>query len=310
MNKITKEQLKGSHTSGEQISGMVLLQDSRRQMTKTNKPFFTGTLMSGTTVPFKVWDNAGAFPILESQNLAGSVVYISGVWNEYQGVCSIVIESIIPDKEGSYNPVDFLPVKYNKDAYWGGLKQMVEKLVSPKGMIIANKVLFENEEVANRFKTEFAAKSHHDNCPSGLLAHTYKLLYFTQAVISLYGDLVDRDVLVLGVLFHDIGKIHEMHYGAYQPCSKVTHRFLGVEMLDKELIVKEYGEDWYYELVSIMLQHHGEWGDPCKTLSARIVNMIDEFESGMMLLSQLKEESDNCGTINVNGTYLTYMIKN
>ena len=41
MNKITKEQLKGSHTSGEQISGMILLQDSRRQMTKTNKPFFT-----------------------------------------------------------------------------------------------------------------------------------------------------------------------------------------------------------------------------------------------------------------------------
>ena len=309
MNKITQEMLKAGHVNGEQISGLVLLQDSRRQMTKTKKPFFSGNIMSGISVPFKIWDNASAFTILANKSLDGQVVYISGTWNEYQGQLSVVIDTLIEYKEGQLTEVDFLPVKYNKEAYWSQLKGMVQKLVSPQAMEIANKVLFDNTEVAERFKTEFAAKSHHDNCPSGLLAHTFKLVYLAQVTISLYGDIINRDLFILGVLLHDIGKIHEMHFGAYQPCSKVTHRFLGIEMLDKEMIVKAYGEDGYYELVSILLQHHGEWGDPCKTVSARLVILIDEFEAKYMLIKQSVDESDNCGTVNVDGVYLSYMTK-
>ena len=60
MNKITQEMLKAGHVNGEQISGLVLLQDSRRQMTKTKKPFFYHSRFGITQVllPFlriKVW---------------------------------------------------------------------------------------------------------------------------------------------------------------------------------------------------------------------------------------------------------------
>lgn len=302
--------LGGTHYNGDAVSGILLLKDVVRATTKNGKPFFHGSVCSGTDVSFKAWDNSEAFKMLEREDLAGKVVYISGNWNEYMGVFSIILDTVMTNAELiAIDPMNFIESKYNIDAYWSGLQNIMKSTLTEKGMLLANKFLFENEEVANAFKVEFAAKSHHDNCKAGLLAHTYKVCYLMQVTLNLYKDIVDKDLVMLGVLLHDIGKIKEMHMGVYQPCSKVTHRFLGIEMLDKDLIVENYGEDWYYELVSIMLQHHGEWGDPCKTVSARLVNLVDEFEAKAMLIKQAVDISDNCGTINIDGQYLSYMPK-
>lgn len=300
--------LGGTHYNGDVVSGIILLKDVVRATTKNGKPFFHGSVCSGTDVSFKAWDNSEAFKMLEREDLAGKVVYISGNWSEYMGVVSIILDTVMTNVElVAIDPMNFIESKYNIDAYWSGLQNIMKSTLTEKGMLLANKFLFENEEVANAFKVEFAAKSHHDNCKAGLLAHTYKVCYLMQVTLNLYKDIVDKDLVMLGVLLHDIGKIKEMHMGVYQPCSKVTHRFLGIEMLDKDLIVENYGEDWYYELVSIMLQHHGEWGDPCKTVSARLVNLVDEFEAKAMLIKQAVDISDNCGTINIDGQYLSYM---
>lgn len=302
--------LGGTHYNGDAVSGILLLKDVVRATTKNGKPFFHGSVCSGTDVSFKAWDNSEAFKMLEREDLAGKVVYISGNWSEYMGVFSIILDTVMTNAElVAIDPMNFIESKYNIDAYWSGLQNIMKSTLTEKGMLLANKFLFENEEVANAFKVEFAAKSHHDNCKAGLLAHTYKVCYLMQVTLNLYKDIVDKDLVMLGVLLHDIGKIKEMHMGVYQPCSKVTHRFLGIEMLDKDLIVENYGEDWYYELVSIMLQHHGEWGDPCKTVSARLVNLVDEFEAKAMLIKQAVDISDNCGTINIDGQYLSYMPK-
>lgn len=310
MNTISKEMLGGTHYNGDAVSGIILLKDVVRATTKNGKPFFHGSVCSGTDVSFKAWDNSEAFKMLEREDLAGKVVYISGNWSEYMGVFSIILDTVMTNAElVAIDPMNFIESKYNIDAYWSGLQNIMKSTLTEKGMLLANKFLFENEEVANAFKVEFAAKSHHDNCKAGLLAHTYKVCYLMQVTLNLYKDIVDKDLVMLGVLLHDIGKIKEMHMGVYQPCSKVTHRFLGIEMLDKDLIVENYGEDWYYELVSIMLQHHGEWGDPCKTVSARLVNLVDEFEAKAMLIKQAVDISDNCGTINIDGQYLSYMPK-
>lgn len=302
--------LGGTHYNGDVVSGIILLKDVVRATTKNGKPFFHGSVCSGTDVSFKAWDNSEAFKMLEREDLAGKVVYISGNWSEYMGVTSIILDTVMTNAElVAIDPMNFIESKYNIDAYWSGLQNIMKSTLTEKGMLLANKFLFENEEVANAFKVEFAAKSHHDNCKAGLLAHTYKVCYLMQVTLNLYKDIVDKDLVMLGVLLHDIGKIKEMHMGVYQPCSKVTHRFLGIEMLDKDLIVENYGEDWYYELVSIMLQHHGEWGDPCKTVSARLVNLVDEFEAKAMLIKQAVDISDNCGTVNIDGQYLSYMPK-
>lgn len=306
---IAPEKLGGTHVNGEVISGLCVLKDAQRSLTKNNKPFYNGVIMSGKDVAIKIWDNSPAFGVIASNPaLVGEIVYIYGTWNEYNGNYSIIVETI-REVEVDLDPASFYATKYDKETYWNALKKIVASVVSENGMKIANTTLFENEAVAEQFKEAFAAKSHHDNCKSGLLAHTYKLCYNASIVLQLYGEIIDKDLLMLGCLFHDIGKIKEMKMGVYQPCSKVTHRYLGVEMLDKQLICDLYGEDWYYELVAVLLQHHGEWGDPCKTVASRVVNLIDEYEAKLMLIKQAVEESDNCGKINMDGSYLTYITK-
>lgn len=309
MGIITKQELLGKHYNGDIIKGVVLLKEATRNITKKGNPFFSGTLTSEVDVQFKAWDNSYAFAMLQSSDLAGKVVNIQGSWDEYQGTFSIILDSVSICENDSINAMQFISTRYDLNAYWNGLMDLVYPLLSDNGKRIADETLFKNEEVSSLFKEAFAAKSHHDNCKGGLLAHTYKLCLNASLVLKQYPNIVEPDLLILGCLLHDIGKIKEMVMGVYQPCSKVTHRFLGVEMINKNLVVELYGEDWYYELVAILLQHHGEWGDPCKTVASRVVNLIDEYEANLMLLKQSIEESNNCGKVNIGGTYLTYPVK-
>lgn len=307
MNIITKKLLEAEHYNGEDIVGTCLLRDVNKSLTKNGKFYYTGGICSGKEVTYRIWDNSTAFGVVDTQDLSGCIVNISGTWNEYQGQFSVVITSI-SKYEGDMGVDQFLPSPYNIKAYWEGLQKKAGSVLSDKAMTIANKVLFDNEEVSSLFKIEFAGKSHHDNVKGGLLAHTYKVFTIGCSVINMYGGIEDKDLILLGCLLHDIGKIKELNIGVYTNMAKVTHNFLGVEMLDKDLIVSLYGEDWYYELVSILLQHHGEFGMPCKTVSSRIVHIIDKFESELTYMKQLRDNSDNSGVIKTDAGYLHYMI--
>lgn len=289
MQVLSENQLK-TMKDREVVNGVVYISSYNIGLTKKNEEFISGEIMSGVSVPFKVWKNAVAFSKLRNEEFQSRVVFISGVCNVYQGTTQLVIDTVTAVDESVFSVEMFLPVKYNKDAYWNGLKSQFEYKVSDKAKAIANAALFDNAEVAERFKTEFAAKSHHDNCVSGLMAHTYKVMRLMDTILAEYKPLTQNindstvnqdmfDICKLGVLFHDIGKVKEMKLGVYQPASMVTHRYLGIEMLPKDMIIEAYGEEGWLQLVAILLQHHGEFGDDCRTLGAYLVHKCDLLEA-------------------------------
>ena len=300
----------------ENVSGVILVQDYNIGKTKNGNEYIMGTLLAGITIPFKAWGNSTAFSKLKKEDYKGIVTCISGNVDDYGGSLSIILDNVTA-VEG-YTPDQFFPIKYNMEAYWNGLKVQFESLVSDKAMDICNLILFENEEVSARFKVEFAAMTYHDNCKSGLLAHTYKVLSNLAWIIKQYPDITNRegsaedyrDLLYTGALLHDIGKIIEMQFGTYTEYSYVTHRFFGAEMLIpfKSKIIELYNEDWYYQLMSIILQHHGEFGEPCKTIAAYLVNKADELDAQMTLLATMLSDKNNESgmRIKVDGNYLTY----
>ena len=298
MQVISAEVLKNLGVNKTPISGVVMIKSYSIGLTKRGDEFINGELLSGVVVQFKAWNNSLAFSKLKSGEYTGQVMYISGEVNEYQGQKSIIVNTV-NEPDDDYSVDLFMPVKYNTDAYWNGLKSQFEYKTSDKIHEIANEVLFNNEEVAERFKIEQAASSHHDNCKSGLLAHTYKVMRLMDTVISEYPSIRNNldgtvnqdmvDLLKFGVLVHDIGKIHEMKFGVYQPCAIVTHRYLGIEMLPKDKIIEAYNEEWWLQLVAILLQHHGEFGDNCRTLGAYLVHKCDLLESQLTSLTQSLE---------------------
>lgn len=298
MQVISSDSLKNLGANKAPISGVLVIKSYNIALTKRGDEFINGELLSGVTVPFKVWHNSSAFTKLKSGEYSGQVMYVSGEVNEYQGQKSIVINSVL-EPDGDFGLDLFMPIRYNTDAYWNGLRTQFEYRTSDKIHAIANEVLFENNEVAERFKIEQAASTHHDNCKSGLEAHTYKVMRLMDNIISEYPMLCNNldgtlnqdmiDLLKFGVLVHDLGKIKEMKLGVYQPCSIVTHRYLGIEMLPKDKILELYGEEWWLQLVSILLQHHGEFGDECRTLASYLVHKCDLLESQLTSVVQSLE---------------------
>jgi 3'-5' exoribonuclease len=92
-----------------------------------------------------------------------------------------------------------------------------------------------------------------------------------------------KDLLVLGVALHDVGKVIEMKDGVYQPNSFVSHRTFGAEFLmeNKHAIVLNSSLNFYYQLLAVMQGHHGEFEEPAKTVVTQIVHLIDMLESGV-----------------------------
>lgn len=310
----------GKVVTGSQVDGVILVNNYDVALTKNNKEYFVGDLLSGTKVSFKAWNSSQAFSKLKAEEYHGVPAYIRGTVDNYNGSGSIILSDVTA--VSNFTADQFLEQRYNVDVFYTALMDLVRKNVSDKAMSIVDNVF--TDDLRNAFKLEFAASSHHDNCKGGLLAHTYKCLsllswtlitYKPIAYIPTDTDLVfsqDRvDLLFLGVLFHDVGKVREMNLGVYQSCSKVTHRYLGIEFISplKDSIIESYSEDWYYDLVSVLLQHHGEWGDPCKTLASYVVHRVDLFESQMTGLQQIMTEKMVKGSIsnkiNVDGSWLS-----
>lgn len=312
MNIITQDQLKGLQAS-QAINGIVLIKDYSIQTTKHGKEYIVGKLQSGIDMSFKAWGNSAAFTKLKNEAYENVPAYIMGNGDDYGGVMSLVLDTV--QAVDGYTPDQFFLMKYNINAYWEALIKSVASVVQPKGLELCNKLLFENAEVAERFKVEFAARSHHDNCKGGLLAHTYKVVTMTVRVLSMYQGITAkhgvqdadmRDLMVIGALLHDIGKILEMQFGAYQPGAIVTHKYLGAEMIAalKPEIVAAYDEDWYYQLISIILEHHGEWGEKPKTVLAQVIHLVDCFDAHITDITQAVEAVDGYGTIRYEGEYL------
>ena len=281
---LTKQYLEDTKEDGYIIKGVCLLREVNKCTSRNGKPYYGGMLTAGADVPIRVWSDSSAFKALEDGGMAGSVVNMRGCWNHYNGSWSIVVDFL--SKADGYSPMDFIDSPYDIPAYWEQLQELAKQNLSEKGYAYVRRILFDNEEVAERFKTELAAKGHHDNVKGGLLAHTYKVARLAVFATKMYEGVCDSDLLIIGSILHDIGKVREMCAGVYQPEAIVCHNFLGVEMLDRDYAVMQFGEEWYYQLVSVLLEHHGEWGMRPKTVLSYMVFQLDCLDARLTELRQ------------------------
>ena len=72
-------------------------------------------------------------------------------------------------------------------------------------------VIFDDGDIARRFRIAPAAKNVHHAYLGGLVEHVLSMCSLARATAPLYRD-VDLDLLLAGVLLHDIGKVYELSY--------------------------------------------------------------------------------------------------
>lgn len=286
---------------GEYLEGMVLMGSFSREMSKKNTPFFSGKFEADGSVEFKVWANSEAFAMFDSEgdSLTNKIVYVVGKVNMWGGFSSLIIEKVlIPTEEdmGKVTESDFLKTVYDAEKYMEVLTGIIEKNCSAEAVSVFN-LLMNIPDVKERFSLEFAAKHMHDNVKSGLLAHSLKVTKLASMLV-MYPELlsrIDKSVLFLGCAIHDIGKVFEYTNGTIVGDGQIlSHNVFGVWLLanHEEEIVNLVGHEFFMVLMSIVDQHHGEYGSRPRTLAAYIIHMLDLVESQLTMLNTLVRNSN------------------
>jgi 3'-5' exoribonuclease len=144
----------------------------------------------------------------------------------------------------------------------------------------------EDEDVAQRLRRSAAAKSMHHAYAGGLLEHTVSCLKLAHRFADHYPQ-VDRDLLVAGAFFHDLGKVRELigeKSAEYTDEGKlVGHHVMAAQWIHDKARRVGVPRDLEHHVVHLVLAHHGklEYGSPKVplTLEALLTHIIDELDS-------------------------------
>ena len=298
---LTKKDI-DSMSEGQGFETVGVIKSYETKTAKNGKPYMDGLIEIKGTVPFKVWQGT-LFDELNTCDYSDTKCNIVGKVNEYNGSKSAIlvgVQALAP--KGDYNIEDFFESKYNITAYWDGLCRLIDKSASEEAFSVFKLAM---TGISDRFKVEFAARSHHDAFMGGLLAHTYKVTSILIRTMKLYPAItqaVDYDLLVIGAALHDIGKVYEYTNGSIIGNGLiVSHHTFGVEILVplKEQIVALKGEEFYYRLLAIIEQHHGEFEETPRALEAYLVHLADNLESNCEAVSESIENGSE--VINIDG---------
>ena len=281
-----------SMANNEPFETVALVKSYEERLTKKGDKYMDGMLEMKGSVPFKVWGGK-LFDTLKEYEYQGCVCQVAGTVNIYNGSVGVILTSVKALEEGTYKESDFFEDKYDIPAYVEALDKLVESKCSEGAISIYHQVM---GGLLDKFKVEFASRNHHDAFKGGLLAHTYKVTSILSGVTKHYRALrnfVDPDLLILGAVFHDIGKVYEYTNGVIVGSGTlVSHHTFGVEIMVglKDLIIELKNEEFYYRLLAIIEQHHGEFEETPRTIEAYIIHSCDILESRLQSINESIEK--------------------
>lgn len=249
----------------------------------------------------KLWDVPSAGTL--ATEYSDKVLNIVGVINTYRGANEVKISRIGVVDEPISNYIPTLDIDALLNDFSKFLKEHLSENYFTMIKLIFNSIDFD------KFAMGYAATSHHDNISGGLINHTLKMLRIAEVVLDNLPDLKTMsDRIYSGIVLHDIGKIWcYSSTGSTTDLIYVDHKAFGVELLGqhKDEIINLISEDEYYQLVAIILGHHGEYGEPCHSVATLIVHKIDALDAKMTeVVQKLKEVTDPKGSIQIDGMWL------
>ncbi len=160
------------------------------------------------SIPAKMWDN---FEAIAATFERDDVVRIRGRVKLYNGSKELTLEQIIPAAGHEYELGDFLPhTKCDVEKLYADLRAAIAGMKNPWLQKLLASVV-DDPEMAPRLKRAPAAMTMHHAYLGGLLEHIVSLMGLAKAVSAHYPEL-DADLLLAGVVLHDIGKIEELRY--------------------------------------------------------------------------------------------------
>lgn len=275
MKKLFVEDLK----VGDSIFGeLFAVKSYKKTATRNNRPYIDIALSDKTgSVKGKIWSDDMA----NCENVGeADVVSVSATVEEFNGPQMRITNMSNVEK---YDLADFQP-STDKDIekMFSEITEAADKVKNPSLKKLLKEFLNDTETI-KKYKEVAAGYTVHHAYLGGVLDHTTEILNFVPGMCKIHSK-INKDILVTGIILHDIGKIHEYDVSTtvtITPKGKLLgHIFIGAEM------VKSYGEkagvdeNLLDEIIHLILSHHGkmEYGSPVlpKTPEAIALHMMDD----------------------------------
>jgi 3'-5' exoribonuclease len=230
----------------------------------------------------------------------GDYVRVEGHTQLYSGSLQVIITAIGRADPRTIDESEFLVLSKND------LVRLEAELATILGSIrsaplkaLADEILADAPLVAALRRTPAGVKHHHAYA-GGLLDHVVNLLRLADRVAPLYPEL-DRDLLLVGVLVHDIGKVRELEslqgFSYTDEGQLLGHVLLGLEMIDAKIRAIEartgqpFDPEAAVRVKHMIASHHGqyEFGAPKlpMTLEAVALHHLDHLDAKMAGTIQL-----------------------
>jgi 3'-5' exoribonuclease len=283
---------------GKLFDGFFLVLAKQQRTTKTNKPYLNLMLGDKTgQLEARVWEPGD--PRIARAFDRGDVVKVRGCASRFDDRLQLKVDQLRLALPLEVDKSDLLPATtFDVAVLWSQLLATVESLTNPDLKRLLDAIL-SDEAIASAFREAPAARGLHHAWLGGLLEHVVSLLGMAERVAAHY-PLLDRDLLVTGVLLHDIGKIRELSWaiGFEYTIEGILlgHIQMGVDLVEKTIAtLPGFPERLRTLVLHLILSHHGklEFGSPKLPMipEALALNFIDDLDAKMMAVTTEFEKS-------------------
>ena len=193
----------------ERVEGAFAISNAQLGRTRNDKAYLRCLLSDKSgEVSGRMWSiDDAAFRRLPTDGF----VWIEGETQAYQGDMQLIIHSIDPIEPTPEQMKELLPsTDKDVDAMFEGVRSILGTLRHPAARALADEYLAD-EFLMDHFRRAPAAKSMHHAYLGGLLEHTLQLLRLAEVICPLYPKL-NRDIVLLGLFLHDLGKTRELKF--------------------------------------------------------------------------------------------------
>ncbi|WP_319472126.1 HD domain-containing protein [uncultured Pseudodesulfovibrio sp.] len=269
-----------------------------------NGPYWNLTFQDATgKIDGKIWSpKSQEYPSLEP----GQMARVQGFVENYRDKNQLKVDhmELIDMNSADIDLSDFLPTSSTPpDELMEALEDLVmEHMKYAPWKNFCRKVLT-SDEIRNRLMTAPGAKTVHHAYVGGLLEHTLGVARACMALCDVYPSL-DRQTLLAGAIFHDLGKAWELSGGLANDYTDegrlLGHIQIGQDKLEPFLKrSKALDEGLKLHLRHLITSHHGEhdFGSPIrpKTPEAFVLHFADNMDAKLNMIDQAYGDMDKNG---------------
>lgn len=248
----------------------------------------------------RIWEDAQeAATILNGRSIAK----VDGRAERFRERLQVRIQRIRLARPEEYDQADMQPsTERDIPAMMAAIDEACMSIVNPHlAQLVA--YFFTQESFQRAFQQAPAGVRVHHAYLGGLLEHTYEILQLAPPLLELYPQ-IDRDLLISGILLHDIGKVEEYQweadFGFTDQGRLLGHVIIGAQRISQAIAsLTNFPQPLAYQLQHMILAHHGryEYGSPRrpKTIEAIALHHLEYLDAQVNRFKTLTEEARKRG---------------